>query len=301
MDSSTYQQLRIFHAIARAGSISAAARILGITTPSASQALKLLEQKMDMPLFWRNTRRVILTDAGQRLLSQTGSLITQLEHNFNTLISEEHEPTGVVKITLSRFAYRLIIQPYLAEFNQLYPHICLDISIYDGTVDLVQAGYDFGIRFSDKIEENMVARQLLPSFQEGLYVSKDYLKKYGEPQRNNLHQHRLIGYRFITTGQILPLILEQNGESVSVEMPISVICNDIDAIADGMRAGLGIGRLFTPIYQQLPDKNNFIPILQSYWRNYPPVYLYYPQASQKIKRVAAVIKFLVDKMTDRVK
>ncbi|MFZ7188096.1 LysR family transcriptional regulator [Avibacterium avium] len=298
MDSSTYQQLRIFHAIARAGSISEAARTLGMTTPSASQALKLLEQKMDMPLFWRNTRRVVLTDAGQQLLSQTGSLMEQLEHSFDALISEEHEPAGLVKITLSRFAYRLIIQPYLAEFNQRYPHICLDISVYDGTVDLVQAGYDLGIRFGDKIDENMVARQLLPSFQEGLYVSKGYLKTYGEPQRANLHQHRLIGYRFITTGQILPLILEQGGESVSVEMPTPIICNDIDTIADGVRAGLGIGRLFAPIHQQLPDKNDFIPVLTDYWRNYPPVYLYYPQASQKIKRVAAVIGFLVGKMVD---
>lgn len=110
-----------------------------------------------------------------------------------------------------------------------------------------------------------------------------------------MHQHRLIGYRFITTGQILPLILEHDGESVSVEMPTPMICNDIDTIADGVRASLGIGRLFTPIYQQLVDKADFIPVLQDYWRTYPPVYVYYPQASQKIKRVAAVINFLLEK------
>lgn len=251
---------------------------------------------MDMPLFWRSTRRVQLTEAGARLLTQTESLMRELDSRLEQFLSEEHAPSGLVRITLSRFAYRLIIQPYLAEFNQRYPHICLDISVYDGTVDLVQAGYDLGIRFGDKIDENMVARQLLPSFQEGLYVSKGYLQQYGEPQRDNLHQHRLIGYRFITTGQILPLILEKDGQSESIEMPTPIICNDIDTIADGVRAGLGIGRLFTPIHQQLPDKNDFIPVLTDYWRNYPPVYLYYPQASQKVKRVAAVIDFLMKKM-----
>lgn len=247
---------------------------------------------MDMPLFWRSTRRVQLTEAGTRLLQQTEPLMRELDSRLEQFLGEEHEPAGLVKITLSRFAYRLIIQPYLAEFNQRYPHICLDISVYDGTVDLMQAGYDLGIRFGDKIDENMVARQLLPSFQEGLYVSKGYLQQYGEPQRDNLHQHHLIGYRFITTGQSLPLILEKDGQSESIEMPTPIICNDIDTIADGVRAGLGIGRLFTPIHQQLPDKNDFIPVLTDYWRNYPPVYLYYPQASQKIKRVAAVIDFL---------
>lgn len=250
---------------------------------------------MDMPLFWRSTRRVQLTEAGTRLLQQTEPLMRELDSRLEQFLGEEHAPSGLVRITLSRFAYRLIIQPYLSEFNQRYPHICLDISVYDGTVDLMQAGYDLGIRFGDKIDENMVARQLLPSFQEGLYVSKGYLQQYGEPQRDNLHQHHLIGYRFITTGQSLPLILEKDGQSESIEMPTPIICNDIDTIADGVRAGLGIGRLFTPIYQQLPDKANFIPVLQQYWRNYPPVYLYYPQASQKIKRVAAVINFLLEK------
>lgn len=292
MNSTTYHQLQIFHAIAQEGSINSAARKLGITSPSVSQALKLLEQTMDMPLFWRSTRRVQLTEAGTRLLQQTEPLMRELDSRLEQFLGEEHEPAGLVKITLSRFAYRLIIQPYLAEFNQRYPHICLDISVYDGTVDLMQAGYDLGIRFGDKIDENMVARQLLPSFQEGLYVSKGYLQQYGEPQRDNLHQHHLIGYRFITTGQSLPLILEKDGQSESIEMPTPIICNDIDTIADGVRAGLGIGRLFTPIHQQLPDKNDFIPVLTDYWRNYPPVYLYYPQASQKIKRVAAVIDFL---------
>ncbi|MEH8032555.1 LysR family transcriptional regulator [Gallibacterium anatis] len=292
MNSTTYHQLQIFHAIAQEGSINSAARKLGITSPSVSQALKLLEQTMDMPLFWRSTRRVQLTEAGTRLLQQTEPLMRELDSRLEQFLGEEHEPAGLVKITLSRFAYRLIIQPYLAEFNQRYPHICLDISVYDGTVDLMQAGYDLSIRFGDKIDENMVARQLLPSFQEGLYVSKGYLQQYGEPQRDNLHQHHLIGYRFITTGQSLPLILEKDGQSESIEMPTPIICNDIDTIADGVRAGLGIGRLFTPIHQQLPDKNDFIPVLTDYWRNYPPVYLYYPQASQKIKRVAAVIDFL---------
>lgn len=297
MNSTTYHQLQIFHAIAQEGSINAAARKLGITSPSVSQALKLLEQTMDMPLFWRSTRRVQLTEAGTRLLQQTEPLMRELDSRLEQFLGEEHAPSGLVRITLSRFAYRLILQDHLAEFHRRYPHICLDISVYDGTVDLVAQGFDLGIRFGDKIDENMVARQLLPAFQEGLYVSDGYLKQYGTPNRENLNQHRLIGYRFTTTGQILPLILERNGESQSIEMPTPIICNDIDTIADSVRASLGIGRLFTPIYQQLPDKANFIPVLQDYWRTYPPVYVYYPQASQKIKRVAAVIAFLQEQMS----
>lgn len=292
MDTSTYHQLKIFHAIAREGSINVAARKLNITSPSVSQALKLLEQTMDMPLFWRSTRRVQLTEAGMRLLQQTEHLMKELDLCLEEFIGEEQAPSGLVKITLSRFAYQLILRPHLKTFYQTYPDICLDISIDDGTVDLIKEGFDLGIRFGDKIDENMVARQLLPAFREGLYVSKDYLQKHGKPKRNNLHQHLLIGYRFVTTGQLLPLVLEQHGESKSIDMPVSIICNDIENIADSVRAGLGIGRLFTPIVQKFSDRKNFMPVLESYWKTYPPVYLYYPQASQKIKRIQAVIQFL---------
>lgn len=299
MNSTTYHQLTIFLAIAKEGSINAAARKLGITSPSVSQALKQLEETLALPLFWRNTRRIQLTEAGSHLKNQIEHLMHDLDTRLDGFIGSEQKPAGIVRITLSRFAYRLILEPRLAEFHRSYPHICLDISVYDGTIDLVQAGYDLGIRFGDKIDENMVARPLLAGFAEGLYVSQGYLDRHGTPTWENLHQHRLIGYRFVSSGQILPLILNHNGQTISRDLPTSLICNDIDTTADAIRAGLGIGRLFTPIYEQLTDKARLIPVLKPHWRHYPKVYLYYPQMSQKIKRVQAVIDFLTQKCNEK--
>ncbi|MBN0848508.1 hypothetical protein JTL96_39640, partial [Pseudomonas aeruginosa] len=105
----------------------------------------------------------------------------------------------------------------------------------------------------------VVARPLMKPFREGLYASSAYLAEYGVPAMPaDLHHHRLIGYRFITNNRILPLILNDHGEQLTVEMPGQLISNDIDVMADGIRHGLGIGRLFEPILQLQPDREQFI-------------------------------------------
>ncbi len=294
MNNVIYNQIRIFQSIAYEGSISAAARKLEITPPSVSKALKLLEQHIGHPLFVRTTRRIELTDAGQQLLQQTSDAVNSLEKALENIKEQNQKPSGLIRITLSRFAYLLILKPAMAAFCQQYPGIQLEISVYDGTINIIDERFDLGIRFGDILEGGVVARQLMKPFREGLYASAEYLKEFGTPASPpDLHQHRLIGYRFITNNRILPLILNDKGEQLTVDMPGQLISNDIDVMADGIRNGLGIGRLFEPIYQLQPDKEKFIPVMEPYWKTYPPVYLYYPKNAGKSKRVKALIDFLI--------
>ena len=91
-------------------------------------------------------------------------------------------------------------------------------------------------------------------------------------------------------------MIAQNGQETAVEMDMPLICNDPEILLDATRQGLGIGRAFTHNMQQLPDRTDFVPVLQKYWRQYPPLYLYYLQHSQRTKKVQAVIEFLLEKM-----
>lgn len=294
MNNVIYNQLRIFQSIAREGTITAAARKLEITPPSVSKALKQLEQHIGHPLFVRTTRRIELTDAGQQLLEQTTAAVDSLEKSLENIRDQSQEPSGLVRITLSRFAYLLILKPVMAAFCQQFPGVQLEISVYDGTVKIIDDRFDLGIRFGDILEGGVVARQLMKPFREGLYASSSYLKEFGTPTMPaELYQHNLIGYRFITNNRILPLILDHNGEQLTVEMPGQLISNDIDVMADGIRSGLGIGRLFEPIHSLQPDKEQFIPVMEKYWKTYPPVYLYYPKNAGKTKRVKTLIDFLI--------
>lgn len=296
-DNSYYGQLNVFQIIAQESSISAAARKLGIAVPSASQSLKLLEQKMGVPLFHRTTRNIQLTEAGRQLFARTKMAMMTLNQAFEEIQNFNSEPSGTVRITLSRFAYQLILRPYLTEFHNRYPQIQLEISLNDALVNLLEEGFDLGIRFGNRIDEGMIARQLLPAFKEGLYVSQAYLQKYGKPKTpKDLTAHQLIGYRFISSNRIEPLVLNIDGQETALNMDTPLLCNDPEIIADATRQGLGIGRIFEPNMQTFEDKENFVPILQNHWREYPPLYLYYLQHSQKARKVQSVIEFLLEKM-----
>ena len=201
-------------------------------------------------------------------------------------------------MTIPRFAFRAVLQPVYAEFCERYPHIQLEISISDATVDIVKEGFDLGIRCGDTLEDGMVAHRLLPPMKDFLLVSQKYADKYGIPQTPaDLVRHKMIGYRLITANRIQPLFVRQNGQNVEVNMPVSLIVDDeLDVMIDATRQGLGIGRIFESSFKQQPDQQDFIPILQDYWISYPPIYLYYPQHSQKAKRVRVLIDFLLEKM-----
>ncbi|MEI7256616.1 LysR substrate-binding domain-containing protein [Dickeya dadantii] len=293
MDNATYGQLAVFHTIAREQSISAAARKLGVTVPSVSKSLRLLESKTGVPLFSRTTRKISLTEAGRALLAKTANAMSELDGALEEILDSGGTPSGLVRLTLSRFAYQLIVRPRLAEFYRTYPHIQLELSINDGTVNLIEQGFDLGIRFGNTLSEGMVAREIYPPFRLGLYASTDYLAKYGTPKSpEELSKHRLITYRFTTSNRLSPIILNRDGLSVAVETPYSMICNDIDAVCDAVSDGIGIGRIFEPLHQRMEQRHNLIPILKKYWSLFPAVYLYYCQNSQRAKRVQAVISFL---------
>lgn len=296
MDNSFYGQLNVFQTIAQEGSISAAARKLEIAVPSASQSLKLLEQKIGVPLFHRTTRNIQLTDAGRQLLERTEQAMATLHQAFEEVRNFGGQVSGTVRITMARVMYQLVLRPHLAEFHQRYPQIQLEISLNDGLSHLIEDGIDLGIRFGNRLDEGMVARKLLNGTQEGLYVGQSYAAQHGTPKTpKDLPAHKLIGYRFISSNKIEPLVIAQNGQETAVEMDTPLICNDPEILLDATRQGLGIGRAFTLNMQQQPDRADFVPVLQKCWRQYPPLYLYYLQHSQRTKKVQAVIEFLLEK------
>lgn len=296
MNSATYSQLTAFHAIVNEGSIVAAARKLEIAPPSVSKSLKQLEKQIGQPLFHRTTRRIELTDAGRFLWQSTQDSLSRLQSAVEIVQDFVNEASGSLRISVARHAYLSLLRDHLGEFCQRYPNIQLEISLSDGKVDLLKDGFDLGIRFGDRLDDSPVARQLTPPIVQGLFASRDYVARFGTPQSlAELVQHRLIGYRFTTANRLSPLILQADGEQHNIEMPIAFISNSIDVAIDAIRQGIGIGRIFLDNFRQLPDQAEFVPILEPHWLRYPPIYLYYQQHSQKVKRIKVLIDFLVEK------
>ncbi|MDO5652113.1 MAG: LysR family transcriptional regulator, partial [Moraxella sp.] len=294
ISGSIYGYLTVFHAIATEGSIAAAARKLQIASPSISKSLKLLEQHIGLPLFRRTTRKVELTEAGQRLFERSQAAMTQLSFAVESVHDLGQTPSGKVRITVPRIAYLLVLKPHFAEFCRRYPEIELEISVFDGTVDILKEGFDLGIRFGHSVGDNMIARRLTPAFKMGVYASKEYVVRFGLPKKlEDLPKHRLIAFRYMTSGRLNPMTLVQDGQDVTIDMPTAMIANSLEVVLDGVRAGVGLGRVFEPILTLENDAHNFVPVLQKHWQTFPPLSLYYLPHSQKARRVAVVIEFLM--------
>ncbi|WP_289107333.1 LysR family transcriptional regulator [uncultured Pseudoalteromonas sp.] len=297
MNGTMFNQLVIFHAIVRENSISKAAKRLEMTSPSVSNALKLLEAELELPLFTRTTRRIELTEAGRLLHESTLTSIHDLAYAFDGVSELAKEPSGKVRITMPRFVYQQYIKPIYAEFCRTYPKIELEISVNDATVNILNEGFDVGIRFGDRISPEMVARQLTKPMREVLFISKKYAKEFGIPRTaNDLENHKQIQYRFIASNQALPFQLISNNEQVIVDIPKALIVNDTDLMLDAAIQGLGIGRLADCMVQDKIDSGEVIPILEQYWVPIAPIYIYFHQNTQKAKRVRVLIDFILEKI-----
>ncbi|GAA6167385.1 LysR family transcriptional regulator [Sessilibacter corallicola] len=297
MRGATYNQLLIFHAIVEEGSIRGAARKLELAPPSVSNALKALEANLELPLLVRTTRSMELTEAGRLLYDNTTAAVLSLNTALETVHDLSREPTGKVRLTLPKFVYDWLLKPIYADFCQLYPDIQLEVVISDATMNLVSENIDIGIRFGHKVEEGMVAKQLTHSMKEALFASECYLERYGVPQTlEELAKHRMIQYRFITSNQLAPLVLEKGANKIEVKASPAVIVNDTDMMVDAARKGLGIGRIVEPIVTTEFDNKQLIPVLKQYWATYPGLFLYFPQNSQRAKRVRVLVDFLIKNM-----
>ncbi len=296
MKGTTFNQLTTFHAIVQEGSIRGAARKLEIAPPSVSQSLKQLETQLGLPLFTRSTRRIELTEAGQQLYEQTINAISTLDYALESVQDLSESPSGKVSITLPRFVFQFFFKPIYAEFCQRYPDIQLEISVSDEAVNILNEGFDLGIRFGDRIETGMVARQITAPMTEAFFASKAYAEKNGLPRIPvDLQQHRFIQYRFIASNQLAPLILKDNGQDLTIQPPIALIVNDTDAMVDACEKGLGIGRMVEPMITEQVKAGKLVPVLKDYWYPYPGLYLYFVQNSQKARRVRVLIDFLIEK------
>ncbi len=294
MNGSTFNQLTIFHAIAREGSISKAANKLSMASPSVSNALKGLEKQLGLPLFTRTTRKIELTEAGRLLHQSTAELLTELDLAFESIGDLSQDPSGKVRITLPRFVYQYLFQTIYADFCREYPNIELEVSISDAAINILDEGYDLGIRFGDRVEEGMVARQLTPPMKEAFFASPEYIAQFGLPQSpEDLKRHKLIQYRFIASNQLAPLLLDNKGESLTVNMPHAMVVNDTSLMLDAALKGLGIGRMVAPMIQHYIDKGQLVPVLEDYWYPYAGLYVYFHQNTQKARRVRVLIDYLL--------
>lgn len=293
MNSSTYNQLSIFISIVQEEGVRPAARKLEMAAPSVSQALKQLEKQVGLPLITRTTRQMELTDAGRLLYERSLPLVSELDETLEQVKQLNQVPSGKLRITLPIFAFTYFLQPLYAKFCKKYPEIDLEISLSDATVNIIKDGFDAGIRFAHKIEEGMVSVRLTPPLVQTIFASPEYLEANGTPETpEELSTHTLISYRYLSSNQLAPLMVTEDGNSYPVKMPRGIIVNHPDLMMDAAEQGLGVAAILEPIAKDAIAAGKIAPILESYSYSYPGLHLYFPRHSEKANRIRVLVDFL---------
>ncbi len=226
-----------------AGSIAAAARLLGISAAAASQNIARLESQLGTRLLTRTTRSLRLTDSGELYYNRVHSLINELENAKDAVTALSGEPQGRLCIASTAAFGRHVLAALAPVFNRRYPRIALEIITTDRSVNHIQEMVDVSIRIKQQLEEGLVARRIaaIPLI---FCAAPAYLERMGKPQTpEDLINHDCLMFRVPANGRILPWGFVR--ESVRFDAPVrtAMVSDDIDVLARLAASGGGIARL----------------------------------------------------------
>lgn len=268
--------LTVFAAIAEHGSFIAAARRLGLSTPSVSHALRGLEEKLGVRLFNRTTRSVTLTEAGRALLGQVRPALDQLRGAVESVNAYRGRPAGTLRLAAFSLAADAVVLPVASEFMAAYPEITLDVTIVDDQVDIVAGGFDAGIGAGMLIAKDMIARRLVPDTRTIVLAGPAYLRRYGAPRKpEDLRDHNCVRWR-MSSGRIYPWRFLIDGQVVDVDVGGSLVTTSIPLLARAMVNGSCLALGIESGARRLIERGEAMPLLQDYARPFPGWHIYYP-------------------------
>ncbi len=283
-------------AVARAGGFRDAARATGASASSLSEAVRRLEAKLGVRLLHRTTRSVAPTEAGARLLDRLGPALLEVESALDVVNGFRDRPAGTLRLNVPVSAVRVVLPRIVPPFLAAYPDIRLDIVAEDSFVDMLAAGCDAGIRYDERLEQDMIAIPIGPRMQRmATAAAPAYLDRRGRPAHpRELLAHACLRARF-ASGAMPAWEFERDGEVVKVDPtgPLVVRAGAASELAvEAAIAGTGIVHLFEDWLRPFLDSGALEPVLQPWWRPFTGPFLYYPSRRYLPAPLRAFVDFI---------
>jgi DNA-binding transcriptional LysR family regulator len=286
--------LVVFRSVAQLKNFTAAAAQLDVSPQAVSQSVKALETRIGVRLFHRSTRKVSLTEAGERLWATVGPALTDLFDATEAVQAFRNKPVGLLRIGVSRPAFAAWLQPALADFHRAYPEIRLELSFDDGFVDIVAQGLDVGVRLGDAIAKDMISVRVSEREPVAIVGSPDYLKRRGTPKRvADLAHHDCIRFRMPASGAMFRWELIDSGRPVELEVNGPVIVNDTAAMLACARDGLGLAYVLEATARAPVREGSLVSVLAACVPVLPGFHLYYPSRRQIPLKLRCFVDFMV--------
>ncbi|HHK8231800.1 TPA: LysR family transcriptional regulator [Serratia marcescens] len=282
--------LSIFLTIAQHLNLSRAAIDLGLTPSALSHSLRVLENRLGVRLFNRTTRSVALTEAGDRLYTRLRPAFRDIDDALEDLNSFRDKPSGSLRITASRQACELVLLPIISPFLQQYPDIRMEIVESDAFVDVVAEGFDAGVRFSNRLDADMVSLEIGPNLRSVVVGSPKFFERHDVPQKpEDLHRIPCIRHRF-PSGTIYRWEFERGGIAQEIEVNGSLTLGDVSLMLRPAIQGLGLAYVFEDMATRYLAEGSLIQVLADWCPYYPGLHLYYPGR----RHVPAPLKAFID-------
>ncbi|MCX2864706.1 LysR family transcriptional regulator [Paucibacter sp. PLA-PC-4] len=285
--------LLAFVTVAREGSFTRAAATLGVTQSALSQAIRGLEDRLQIRLLTRTTRSVAPTAAGDRLAQAIGHRFDEIEAELDALTALRDKPAGTVRITCGDNVLRTVLMPKLEPLLHKYPDITLEFDMNYGFRDIVADRFDAGVRLGSTIDKDMIAVPIGPPLRMAVVASPGYFEHHPKPKTpQDLTSHRCINQRMPTSGGLYVWDFSRRGKQVNVRVDGPLIFNTAPPQVDAALAGLGISLLpEDELGRHLLD-GSLVRVLEDWCPPFAGYHLYYPSRRQPSPAFTLVLKAL---------
>jgi DNA-binding transcriptional LysR family regulator len=286
-----WDKLRIFHAAAEAGSFTHAGEALSISQSAVSRHISALERDLNVPLFHRHARGLVLTEQGELLYRTAQEVFSKLATTQILLADSRGKPSGELKVTTTTALGTGWLTPRLNEFMKLYPDIRLQLLLDDETLNLTMREADVAIWFGAPTQQDLVRRKLFTAHYH-IYASSEYVKRHGKPRTvDDLDRHRILTYGGPMPSPFKEMNwLETMGRNGQGPREPALRINSLIALREAVANGIGVAVL--PDYLA-KDHPRLVNVLEDTDMPVFDTFFVYPEDLKDTKRVNAFRDFLV--------
>lgn len=280
----------VFVQVAETRSFVAAGRLLGVSASAVGKSVARLEERLGVRLFHRSTRSVTLTAEGALFLERSRRILSEIEAAELELSQVSAVPRGRLRVSLPLVSPLML--PVLGDFMAQYPEIELDLDFSDRLVDVIEEGFDAVVRTGEPGDSRLTARRL-GTFRSVLVAAPGYLARCGTPQvPADLLQHRCLHYRFPNSGKLEPWALRQPAGTPELQVPTSMICNNIETRVCFALRELGIAYLPDFAIRDELAQGRLVAVLDDYVERQGVFNVLWPASKHASPKVRALVDYL---------
>nr|WKF59715.1 HTH-type transcriptional regulator PgrR [Paraburkholderia busanensis] len=278
-----------------ASSFVGASQRIGISPSAVGKSVARLEQHLGVRLLQRSTRRVSLTEDGERFYDRCRSILDALNEAESMMLDANAVPRGRLRVSLPTIGYRFLL-PLLPAFTARYPEIDLELDFNDRIVDVIEGGFDAAIRSGELPDSQLMAKRLGP-FRFVLCASPAYLKQRGIPSTPaDLVAHACLRFRFPTSGKLQPWAFRGQADDMAARFPATLTCNNMEALRAAAELGLGIAYMPDFLARDALRAGTLQSMLDEHLADAGQFSVLWPSSRQLSPKLRAFVDFLSERL-----